>query len=63
LPAAADPTEDDPLAPPLEHVEQHAYHPLEVNRIEVVTSASANDVTVSLTGVSATGSIGSFTIA
>jgi hypothetical protein len=49
------------LAPP-EHIEQHAYDPLEVQRIEVVTSTSGSgDVTVKLTGVAAAGSVGSVT--
>lgn len=56
-------SDKNPLAPPPEHVEQHAYHPLNAEPLEILTSASSGgrDVTVPLTGVSATGTVGSVT--
>ena len=35
-------SEENPLAPPPDHVEQYSYHPIQPNRIEVLTSASSS---------------------
>ena len=55
------PAVEEYLTLPPEHVETHAYHPIEAPTIEFVTSGSSRDVSVRLVGVSATGSVGSLT--
>lgn len=35
-------SEERPLNIPPEHIERHAYHPIETNRIEMLTSASSS---------------------